>query len=155
PARSVNGTSWPGETSREALGHRSITMAQHGMSVHTALQALAARAADVWSLDACGVTRSQTPLPAPVHRDAYAPVSPRTRVLLIGGLSGHPEDVALACNALEAYLAAGARLGHTLALSAVPCGNPDGLALGVAPENGAGGRPEQGYPPLEHFFYDT
>jgi unsaturated rhamnogalacturonyl hydrolase len=130
-------------------------MEHHGISVHAALQALAARAADVWSLDACGVTRSQTSIPALVHGDAYTPVTPRTRVLLIGGLSGHPDDVALAFNALEAYLAAGARLGQTLALSAVPCGNPDGFALGVAPENGAGGRPEQGYPPLDHFFYDT
>jgi len=36
----------------------------------------------------------------------------------------------------------------------VPCANPDGLTLGVGPENGAGGRPEHGYPPLDQFFYD-
>ncbi len=130
-------------------------MEHHGISVHAVLPALVAHAVDVWSLDACGVTRSQTPIPALVHRDAYTPVTARTRVLLVGGLSGHPQDVTLAINALEAYLTAGARLGTTVALSAVPCGNPDGLALGVAPENGAGGRPEQGYPPLEHFFYDA
>src|SRR5215831_8236456 len=130
-------------------------MEPHGISVHAVLPALVARAIDVWSLDACGVTRSQTPIPALVHRDAYIPVTSRTRVLLVGGLSGQPHDVTLAINALEAYLAAGARLDTTLALSAVPCGNPDGLALGVAPENGASGRPEQGYPPLEHFFYDA
>src|SRR5262249_62251939 len=59
-----------------------------------------------------------------------------------------------AYNALEAYVGAGDRLGQTLALSAVPCANPDGLALGVGPENGAGGRPENGYPPLEQFFYE-
>src|SRR5262249_2207786 len=120
-----------------------------------ALQALVARAADIWSLDACGVTRSQTPMLALVHRDAYAPLTSRTRVLLVGGLSGHPEDVTLALNAVEAYLAAGDRLGPPLALRAVPGGNPDGLALGVAPENGAGGQPAQGYPPLEHFFDDA
>jgi len=130
-------------------------MAQHDIPIHAALQALGARAADVWSLDACGVTRSQTPMAALVHRDAYTPMTPRPRVLLVGGLSGHPEDVTLAVNAVEAYLAAGDRLGHTVALSTVPCANPDGFALGVAPENGSGGRPEQGYPPLEHFFYDA
>ena len=112
------------------------------------------RSADVWTLDACGVTRSQTPIPALVHRDAYAPTTPRTRVLLVGGLSGRQEDVNLAYNTLEAYVESGDHLGRTLALSAVPCGNPDGLALGVGPENGAGGRPEHGYPPLEQFFYD-
>src|SRR5215468_5706358 len=130
-------------------------MEHHSIPVNATLQALAASAADVWTLDACGVTRSQTPIPALVHRDAYAPATPRTRVLLVGGLSGRPEDVTLACNVLEAYVEAGDRLGQTLALSAVPCANPDGLALGVAPENGAGGRPEHGYPPLEHFFYDV
>jgi len=129
-------------------------MEHHSIPVNATLQALAARAADVWTLDACGVTRSQTPMPALVHRDAYAPTTPRTRLLLVGGLSGRPADVTLAYNVLEAYVGAGDRLGQTLALSAVPCANPDGLALGVGPENGAGGRPENGYPPLEQFFYE-
>jgi hypothetical protein len=129
-------------------------MEHHSIPVNATLQALAARAADVWTLDVCGVTRSQTLIPALVHRDAYAPTTPRTRVLLVGGLSGRPEDVPLAYNVLEAYIEAGDRLRQSLALSAVPCGNPDGLALGVGPENGAGGRPENGYPPLDQFFYD-
>src|SRR5262244_3514315 len=129
-------------------------MEHHSLPVNATLQALAARAADVWTLDACGVTRSQTPIPALVHRDASAPTTPRTRVLLVGGLSGRPADVTLAYNVQEAYVEAGDRLGQTLALSAVPCANPDGLALGVGPENGAGGRPENGYPPLDQFFYD-
>ena len=129
-------------------------MEHHIIPVNATLQALAARAADVWTLDACGVTRSQTPIAALVHRDAYTPITPRVRVLLIGGLSGRPEDVTLAYNTLEAYVETRDRLDQTLALSAVPCANPDGLALGVGPENGAGGRPENGYPPLDQFFYD-
>src|SRR5215475_12520728 len=129
-------------------------MEQHGIPLNAALQALVTRASGAWTLDACGVTRSQTAIPALVHQDAYVPVTSRTRVLLIGGLSGHSTDVTLALSALEAYLEAGERLGEALALSAVPCGNPDGLALGVAPENGVGGRPESGYPPLDQFFYD-
>jgi unsaturated rhamnogalacturonyl hydrolase len=130
-------------------------MEHHSIPVNATLQALAARAADVWTLDACGVTRSQTPIAALVHRDAYAPTTPRTRVLLVGGLSGRPEDVTLAYNVLEAYVGDRDRLGQTLVLSAVPCANPDGLALGVGPENGAGGQPENGYPPLDQFFYDA
>ena len=127
-------------------------MEPHSLPVNATLQALAARAGDVWTLDVCGVTRSQTPIPALVHRDAYAPATPRTRVLLVGGFSGRPHDVALAYKVLEAYVEAGDRLGQTLALSAVPCGNPDGLALGVGPGNGAGGQPETGYPPTGEFF---
>src|SRR5215510_9119920 len=129
-------------------------MEHHSIPVNATLQALTARAADVWTLDVCGVTRSQTPIPALVHRDAYAPTTPRTRILLVGGLSGRLEDVTLAYNVLESYVEAGNRLGQTLALSGVPCANPDGLTLGVGPENGAGGRPENGYPPLDQFFYD-
>ena len=113
-------------------------MEHHSIPVNATLQALAARAADVWTLDVCGVTRSQTPIPALVHRDAYVSTTPCTRILLVGGLSGRLEDVTLAYTVLEAYVEAGHRLGQTLALSAVPCGNPDGLALGVGPENGAG-----------------
>src|SRR2546428_9486246 len=119
-------------------------MEQHGIPLNAALQALVTRASGGWRLDACGVTHSQTAIPALVHQDAYIPVTPRMRVVLIGGLSGRSADVTLALSALEAYLAAGARLGEVLALSAVPCGHPDGLALGVAPENGVGGRPESG-----------
>jgi hypothetical protein len=130
-------------------------MEDRGIPLNTTLQALVARAAGLWTLDACGVTRTQTPLPALVHRDAYAPHSPCRRVLLVGGLSGHPDDVNLALQALEGYLNAGDQLTGAVALSAVPCGNPDGLRLGVGPENGAGGPPRQGYPPVNNFFYDA
>ena len=37
----------------------------------------------------------------------------------------------------------------------MPCGNPDGLALGVAPGNGAGGTPSGGYPPAGESYYDA
>ena len=57
-------------------------MEQHGISVNATLQALVTRASGVWTLDACGVTRSQTAIPALVHQEAYAPVTPRLRVLL-------------------------------------------------------------------------
>ena len=130
-------------------------MADHDLPINTTLHTLVTRAAGLWTLDACGVTRSQKAIPALVHRDAYAPSTPCTRVLLVGGLSGRHEDAALVLHALEAYVDAGEQLTDGLALSAVPCGNPDGLALGVAPENGVGGQPENGYPPSDNFFYDA
>ena len=130
-------------------------MEQHSQPLDTALQALISRAAGGWSLEACGVTRSQRAIPALVHQDAYLPTTPRARVLLLGGLSGRQEDVDIALQALDLYLNAGEQVHATLALSAMPCGNPDGLLLGVAPGNGAGGQPAQGYPPVEHFFEDA
>ncbi len=129
-------------------------MEHHSLSVTATLQALVARAPDLWTLDACGVTRAQTPIPALVHREAYVSSTLRTRVLLLGGLSGRPEDVALATQVLETHLMQRDRLDAVVALSAVPCANPDGLAQGVAPENGVGGHPATGYPPQEHFFDD-
>ncbi len=129
-------------------------MTAHNTSLHATVQALADRTRGVWKLDACGVTRTTTSIPALVHFDAYVPSTRRRRVLLLGGLSGRSDDAALAFQALEASVAAGSRLTDNIALSAVPVANPDGLAMDVGPENGAGGVPDTGYPPAEHFFYD-
>ncbi len=99
--------------------------------------------------------RNATAIPALVHQHAYAPETSQRRVLLIGGLSGHADDAALALQALDIYLNAGASLTDRVALSAVPVVNIDGLAQGAAPENGAGGQPSTGYPPGDHFYDDA
>ena len=130
-------------------------MTDHATPLRTALQALLMRAPEMWTLDACGVTRAQTAIPALLHRDAYVPDTPRTRVLLLSGLSGQQADVDLVFQSLDSYLKAGEQLTNALALSAIPCGNPDGLALGVAPANGVGGYPGEEYPPQGQFFYDA
>ena len=80
--------------------------------------------------------------------------TPRTRVLLLSGLSGEKADTELALDGMKIYLDGGETLSDTVALSAVPCANPDGMTLGVAPENGAGGRPAEDYPPIVGFFND-
>jgi rhamnogalacturonyl hydrolase YesR len=126
------------------------------------LKALVARTKNIWRLDASGLTCSCGAIPALVHRDAYLPKTDRTRVLLIGGLSGHQADVELALGTLDSYIKGGNRGGsrlsrtiaRTIALSAVPCGNPDGLSSDTAPKNSAGGNPGGGYPPLDNFFHD-
>ena len=118
------------------------------------LQQLIAASRGLWSLDAAGLTRSQTAIPALLHHEAYVTETPRTRVLLLSGLSGEKADTALALAVLKLYLDGGEALSDSVALSAMPCGNPDGMALGVAPENGAGGRPAENYPPVVGFFND-
>ncbi len=130
-------------------------MASHDEISSTVLASLLMRAAAIWTRDACGVTRSETAIPALVHADAYVPTTPCKRVLLIGGLSGHPDDVSLAFKALNAYLDAGERYTQNIVLSAIPLGNPDGLTSETAPENGVGGCPSLGYPPTDRFFDDA
>ena len=130
-------------------------MRQNPFDLNAARQALLAHPASPWISDACGVTRATTAIAALLHAAAYVPTTSRMRVVLLGGVSGHPEDTALAFQALQAYLHAGERLAREVALSAVPCGNPDGLALQVAPENGAGGIPSGGYPPEQRFYDDA
>ena len=122
--------------------------------VDSALDSLARTRADVWTSSACGVTRSGRRVAALVDKDAYAPRTDRSRVLLIGGLSGRPADVGLALRGLELVAAAGESLSARVALSAVPCANPGGLAVLNWPYNGAGGMPSVGYPPTDGFFYD-
>ena len=104
-----------------------------------------------WTLDGCGVTRGDTQIVSLVHRDAYLDDSARHRVLLVGGLSGTPDDAEATLSALRAY-ASSRVLRNRVALSAIPCGNPDGLELGVGPGNGSGGDPSTGYPPEGGFF---
>ena len=109
---------------------------------------------DFWSRTACGVTRSLTPISALLDRNAYSADTARVRVLLLGGLSGRAVDVDMALHALELYAGGGDGLALRVGLSAIPCGNPDGLRLGRGPENGAGGNPSEGYPPEGNFYFD-
>ena len=105
---------------------------------------------DDWKLSACGVTRSERQIPALVDHEAYEPVSDRVRVLLVGGLSGMPDDVAVAMEGLRHFPVGRYRDGF--ALSAVPCANPGGLALRTGPANGAGGSVVGDYPPAGGFY---
>ncbi len=108
----------------------------------------------VWQADACGVTRSETPIPVLLHTDAYVPDTSRTRVLLIAGLTGATADVECAFDVLQSYVDRGAPIQSDIALSAIPCGNPRGLALGVLLSNGSSGNPSKGYPPQGRFYDD-
>ena len=122
--------------------------------IREALDTLAEARPAFWSRTACGVTRSLAPIPALLDRNAYSAETSRARILLVGGLSGRAADVDTALHALELYAGGGDGLALRIALSAIPCGNPDGLRLGRGPENGAGGNPSQGYPPVGNFYFD-
>ena len=124
-------------------------------NIREALDTLAEARPAFWSRAACGVTRSLTPIPALLDRNAYMPDSARARILLVGGLSGSPADVDMVLHALELYAGGGDGLALRIGLSAVPCANPDGLRLSRGPENGVGGNPSQGYPPEGNFYFDT
>ena len=132
-----------------------MASASSEQDIREALDTLAAARPTFWSRTACGVTRSLTPIPALLDRNAYSADSARARILLVGGLSGRPEDVDLALHALELYVGGGEGLALRVSLSAVPCANPDGLRLGRGPDNGAGGNLSQGYPPVGNFYFDA
>ena len=127
-------------------------MASGDLNIGSALESLARGRPGLWSVSACGVTRSQSPIPALVDQDAYTPAAERPRVLLVSGLEGQRQDVELTLRALEEWAGEGDGVAARVALSAVPCANPDGLARGVGPENGVGGLPASGYPPEGDFF---
>lgn len=123
------------------------------MTLDQQIDSLLSQAPGFWHLDACGVTRTERQIPALLHGVDQPPAGERLQLVLVGGLSGKQEDADAALAALNAYRAAPG-LSQKYALSAVPCGNPDGLALGSAPENGAGGNPGAGYPPPGDSYYD-
>ena len=124
------------------------------MNLAERIQALTAEHPHLWTQDACGVTRSETQIPALLHEDAYVPETDRTRVLLLSGLTGSIEGVENGFRVLDSYLSGGESLQRDVALSAIPCANPDGLAQGTLPNNGAGGNPAEGYPPEDDYYYD-
>ena len=124
------------------------------MTLDEQIEALVTNKPEFWQLDACGVTRTERQIPALLHGTAQPPAGERIQLVLIGGLSGTQEDADAALAALNSYSAASS-LSDRVALSAVPCGNPDGLALGSAPENGAGGNPSAAYPPPGDSYYDA
>lgn len=129
-------------------------MQNNGFNLQEKVEKLASSGGGRWRLDGCGVTRSERQIPALVHGDAYVTETDRTRVLLIGGLSGDQEDTNIAIQAVQSYIDGGEQAAKDIALSAVPCGNPDGLALGASHSNGAGGNPLVGYPPSGHYYGD-
>jgi rhamnogalacturonyl hydrolase YesR len=122
--------------------------------IRQALDTLAQARPAFWRRAACGVTRSLAPIPVLLDRNAYSADTARIRVLLLGGLSGRAADVDVALHTLELYAGGGDGLALRVALSAIPCGNPDGLRLDRGPDNGAGGNPSQGYPPEGNFYFD-
>ena len=124
------------------------------MTLDQQIESLVSQAPGFWHLDACGVTRSERQIPALLHGIDQPPSGDRLHLVLVGGLSGRQEDADAALAALQSYRAAPG-LSQRFSLSAVPCANPDGLALGAAPENGAGGNPATGYPPPGDSYYDA
>ena len=131
-----------------------MTQGNSDGDIRRALDSLAEERPGFWSRAACGVTRSLAPIPALVDRNAYSAESSRSRVLLVGGLSGRAADVDLALHTLELYAGGGDGLALRVGLSAVPCVNPDGLRLGRGPGNGAEGDPTSGYPPVGNYYFD-
>lgn len=126
-----------------------INMTESNLDLNDALEELSDRNSDRWNLSACGVTRYFTQIPALIDTDAYVPSTPRGRVLLVGGLSGSQADVDLALQALKLFADSD---NSRIALSAVPCVNPDGLASSDGSSNGSGGNPTAGYPPEGDYY---
>jgi rhamnogalacturonyl hydrolase YesR len=121
--------------------------------IRSFLESIVKRRPSLWSISACGLTRLGNEIPALVELDAYIPTATRARVLLISGLNGDATDVEEALGALDMFASGGQKYAGDIALSAIPCGNPDGLLVGKGRGNGSGGDPRTGYPPEEDYYY--
>ena len=113
--------------------------------VAAAIEALADRRPDLWSLSGVGVSRLENVIRALLAGDAYARAGRRPRVLLVSGLSGRAEDVDAALHLLRAW---SGRSEPPAALTAVPCLYPDGVSL-----RGTGSG-EAAYPPQGGYYDD-
>lgn len=112
--------------------------------LHAYLESLARNGSNRWTASACGVTSTRKNIPALLHRSAYAPETDTVPMLLISGLSGRRDDVAMAQRALDLFQGLGVPLTGQIGLSAVPNCNPDGLR-----------DLSKGFPPDQDFYYDA
>lgn len=117
------------------------------------LESLVERRPSLWTISACGITRMGNTIQALLDADAYIPSARRARVLLLSGMSGDATDVEQALGALDMFASSGQRYAGDIALSAIPCGNPDGLLVEKGRGNGSGGDPRTGYPPEDGFYF--
>ena len=129
-------------------------MTEFLLDLEAFLDSMVQRRPSLWTRSACGVSRAGRDIPALLDRDAYIPASQRARVLLVSGLSGQLAELEQAMQVLDMFASSGQRFATSVALSAVPSSNPDGLALGGMSSNGAEANPSIGYPPEGQFYYD-
>jgi rhamnogalacturonyl hydrolase YesR len=97
-----------------------------------------------------GVTRSGNSIAAYITQDDLDIHIKKTRLLLVAGLDGSPHTPQVAHQVMHRFYSDErlAPLRQALSLSILPCGNPDGLKLGLRSANGVGGDPSSGYPPV-------
>jgi unsaturated rhamnogalacturonyl hydrolase len=98
---------------------------------------------------AIGVTRTGTAIPSLLDQGDLDYNTPKTRLLLVGGLDGTPESVSATIACLRWFHSSpeARPLRERFTLSAVPCANPDAWAAGKGPANLSKGNPLVGYPP--------
>ena len=112
--------------------------------LHSYLETMARNRPGRWAVSHCGVTSSRKSIPALLDRSSYGTEANTVPVLLISGLSGRGDDVALARRALESFQGSGNPLADQVGLSAVPSCNPDGQR-----------DLSTGYPPTDDFYYNA
>ena len=135
-----------------ALPLRSASSAEPAGPPQEELERLSRLPGQPSRLEAAGVKRGGLTLPT---LESTTPLDAKPiRVALVGGLDGDSRSVRAVLGALEWFKSsAPASVRRQVTLSALPCGNPEGLKKGSA-ENDAGGRPDTGYPPRDGFFTD-
>lgn len=96
-----------------------------------------------------GVTRQGRPIPAVITAEDLDLHGKKVRMLLVAGLDGSPRTTNACIQVMRRFYSDEEfkPLREVLALSAVVCGNPDGLQADLRDSNGSGGDPSRGYPP--------
>lgn len=99
-----------------------------------------------------GVSTKNLPLRSLESRES--PESARRRLVIIGGLDGDDRGVEATLEALRWFKTeAPAALRQSWSVTAIPCGNPEGLR-DLKPTNDTFGKPTVGYPPEDGYFND-
>ena len=100
-----------------------------------------------------GITKNSSQIPVLLHKDAYDFSGNRTRILIIGGITGTDSAVQLALNVIET-ITNHSKDFSTLSISYIPCLDYDAY-IGNPQTPQTEGKLTRGFPPDGNYFLDT
>jgi rhamnogalacturonyl hydrolase YesR len=100
----------------------------------------------------CGITKNSYQIPILLHKDAYDFSGNRTRILIIGGITGTNDAVQLTLDVIETITNRSADF-NKLSISYIPCLNYDAY-IGNPQAPQTEGKLTHGFPPNGNYFFD-
>lgn len=122
-------------------------------SLESALHNLVRQRLGASEVSYCGITKNSYQIPVLFHKDAYDFSGSRTRILIIGGVTGTNDAVQLTLDVIKTITNRSDDF-NTLSISYIPCLNYDAY-IGNPQASEAQTKLTHGFPPDGNYFFDS